>query len=335
MIIRLIRLFVAALVLLPTMAAAEPITLKLAYFSSDRSTTYVAAVKPFVDAVNAEAANLIHIDVAFSGALGRDPAKQLQLVLDGTADLAFIFPGYTPKQFPDTTVIELPGLFSGIREATLAYTALIATNAMRGYEQFYVVGAYASEPELIHTRLPATSLQELKGMQIRSNNSMQARALTALGMVPVQMPINQAPTAIGSGKLDGSMVSPAPLVEFGISRVTPNHYLLGVSSAPLALVMDRKKFDSLPAQAQKIIRKYSGEWIAEHYIKTYLAENAAAVDSLRRDPNRKVVVPSASDLKTALAAFTSIREEWAAENPHNQEILAKANAELAKLRAEQ
>ena len=49
MIIRLIRLFVAALVLLPAMAAAEPITLKLAYFSSDRSTTYVAAVKPFVE----------------------------------------------------------------------------------------------------------------------------------------------------------------------------------------------------------------------------------------------------------------------------------------------
>jgi TRAP-type C4-dicarboxylate transport system substrate-binding protein len=321
--------------MLPLATQAEPIKLKLAYFSSDRSTTYLAGLKPFVDAVNAEAAGLVHIDVNFSGILGKDPAEQLQLVLEGTADFAFIVPGYTPRQFPDNAIIALPGLFNGIREATLVYTDLIAANALRGYDKLFVVGAFANEPESIHTRPPAASLQALKGLRIRVNNPVQGVALTGLGMVPVQMPINQASIAIGSGKLDGSMVVPVALIEFGISRVTPNHYLLGVSSPPLLLAMNRKKFESLPAQAQKIIRKFSGEWIAERYIETYLKENAAAVASLTRDPHRKVVIPSASDLKTAQAVFTSIRDAWVAESPHNRELFAKANAELAKLRAEQ
>ena len=335
MIVRLIRVFVAALILLPAVAAAEPIKLKLAYFSSDRSTTYVGAIKPFVDAVNVEAAGLVQIDVAFSGTLGRDPAKQLQLVLDGTADLAFIIPGYTREQFPDNAVIELPGLFSGIREATLVYTKLIAADALRGYDKLFVVGALANELEFIYTRPPAASLQALKGLRIRVNNPVQGAVLAELGIVPVQLPINQASSAIGSGKLDGSMVVPVALIEFGISRVAPNHYLLGVSSPPLLLAMNWKKFESLPAQAQIIIRKFSGDWLAKRFIENYLTENAAALEKLRRDPNRKVVVPSISDLKTAQAAFTSVRDKWVAESPRNRELLARANAELAKLRAAQ
>ena len=244
----LARCALLSLALLPCAAAAEPIKLKMAYFSSDRSTTYLAAIKPFVDAVNAEAAGLVQIDVGFSGTLGRDPAQQLQLVLEGTADLAFVVPGYTPARFPDNTIIELPGLFSGIREATLVYTSLIAAGELRGYDDLFVVGAFATEPETIHTRPPASSLAALKGMRIRANNPVQGAALAGLGMVPVQMPINQAASAISGGRLDGSMVGPAPLMEFGIARVAPNHYLLGVSSAPVLVVMNRKKLESSPSR---------------------------------------------------------------------------------------
>src|SRR5580704_7467300 len=132
------------LALLPAASAAEPVKLKMAYFSSDRTTTYLAAIKPFVDSVNTEAAGLVQIDVSLSGILGKNPTQQLQLVLDGTADLAFVVPGYTPERFPDNEVIELPGLFKNMREATLVYTGLIAANALRGYDDLFVVGAFAT-----------------------------------------------------------------------------------------------------------------------------------------------------------------------------------------------
>ena len=157
----------------------------MAYFSSDRTTTYLAAIKPFVDAVNAEAAALVQIDVSVSGTLGKNPTQQLQLVLDGIADLAFVVPGHTPERFPDNEVIELPGLFKNLREATLVYTGLIAANALRGYDDLFVVGAFTAEPETIYTRLPVASLGALAGMRIRSNNPVQGAALAGLGMVPV------------------------------------------------------------------------------------------------------------------------------------------------------
>src|SRR5580704_19659192 len=320
------------LALLSAASAAEPIKLKMAYFSSDRTTTYLAAIKPFVDAVNAEAQGLVQIDVSLSGTLGKNPIQQLQLVLDGTADLAFVVPGYTPEHFPDNEVIELPGLFKDMREAALVYTGLIAANALRGYDDLFVVGAFAAEPETIHTRLPAASLEALAGMRIRSNNPMQGAALAGLGMVPVEMPINQTSGAISSGKLDGAMVGPAPLIEFGIARVVSNHYLLAVSAAPLLVVMNRKKFEGLPEQAKQIIRKFSGEWAAERYIEIYRAVNNASLESLKQDPNRNVVVPSPADLARASAVFRAEVDTWSAADPRHRQLLAEAEAELDRIR---
>ena len=320
------------LVLLPAAAAGEPIKLKMAYFSSDRTTTYFAAIKPFVDSVNAEAVGLVQIDVSLSGVLGKDPTRQLQLVLDGTADLAFIVPGYTPEHFPDNEVIELPGLFRNMREAALVYTGLIAANALRGYDDLFVVGAFAAEPETIHTRPPAASLDGLAGMRIRVNNPIQGAALAGLGMVPVEMPINQTSGAISSGKLDGAMVGPAPLIEFGISRVVSNHYLLAVSAAPLLVVMNRKKFEALPEQAKQTIRKFSGEWAAERYIEVYHAENEASLESLKLDPHRNVVVPSPADLARANTVFRAEVDAWSATDRRHRQLLAEAEAELSKIR---
>lgn len=328
------RSLIIAFALAPAAVVAEPIKLKLAYFSSDRSTTYLGGIKPFVDAVNGDASNLVQIEVAFSGTLGRDPAKQIDLVRDGTADIAFIIPGYTPALFPDEAVIELPGLFNGIREATATYNVLMAGHALRGYDDLFVIGAYATDPETIHTRPPVRSIADLKGLRIRVNNPPQGRALSALGIVPVQMPINQAAMAIGSEKLDGSTAGPAPLVEFGIARVASNHFLLKVSAVPLVLAMNRKRFDALPAPAQAVIRRFSGDWAAERYVDVFLARNSEAIESLRRDDKRTVVQPSAADLQQAGLSFHAEMTNWAQSEPRHAELLAKVQGALGQLRKE-
>ena len=60
-----------ACILLPTAAAAEPIKLKLAFFTSDRISLYVDMIKPFVDAVNNEAPDLLQIEVTAAACSAR------------------------------------------------------------------------------------------------------------------------------------------------------------------------------------------------------------------------------------------------------------------------
>jgi TRAP-type C4-dicarboxylate transport system substrate-binding protein len=320
-------------VLMPCLAAAEPIELKLAFFSSDQSMTYLAAIKPFVDAVNLEGRDQIKIVLYSGGVLGREVAQQPDVVLDGNADIAFVVPGYSPSRFPDNSVVELPGLFKDTREGTLVYTRLIAMNALKGYEDFVVLGAYVTEPETIHSRVPITSIGDLAGKRIRVNNPSEAVTLEKLGAIPVAIQITKIAGAISSGEIDGAAVSGTPLSDYGIKRVVNNHYLLGTSGAPLALLMSRKKFETLPKPTQNIIRKYAGEWAAAKFVEIYDRSDAQVLEQLKSDPKRNVVFPSSADMEIAHIAFKTVITGWAAKSSHASELLKLTEMEVAKLRA--
>jgi TRAP-type C4-dicarboxylate transport system substrate-binding protein len=329
----LIRCVLLAFTMYSGVADADPITLKLAFFSSDRSTTYLAAVKPFVDAVNAEGKGIVEIVLYSGGVLGRDIARQPEAVLDGFADIAFVVPGYSPERFPDNSVVELPGIFRDTREGTLVYTRLMAQRALEGYENFVVIGAYVTEPSTIHSRIPIKTIDDLKGQKLRVNNPGEAAALEKLGALPVQMEIIRIAAAISAGTIDGATVPMTPLSDYGIKRVVTNHYFLGASGAPLALVMNRRVFEALPKPAQDLIRKYSGEWAAARFIESYDRSDELALKQLKTDPKRNLVFPSVSDLDRAHSAFKSVIADWLEKKPNHPLLLQKAQNELAKLRS--
>jgi TRAP-type C4-dicarboxylate transport system substrate-binding protein len=158
-------------------------------------------------------------------------------------------------------------------------------------------------------------------------------ALDRLGAVTDRLPIPQAADAISAGSIDGATLPPSALGEFGIGRVTSYHYLLPISASPLALVMSRKKLDSLPEQAQRVIRKYSGEWTAEHFVERWQVLEKEQIERIRSDPRRTVTLPSRRDLETARVVFEAIDEKWAATSPRNLELLTLVEKELTKIRS--
>jgi TRAP-type C4-dicarboxylate transport system substrate-binding protein len=329
----LARCALLAFALLPRPAAAEPIKLKLSYFTSDREVIYRTAVKPFVDSVNVAANGLIEIEVFTSGSLGKSYPAQAQLVLDGVADLAFVNPGLTLEQFPDDAVIELPGLFHDVREASLVYTRLVASGALRGYADFFVVGALGGGPQSIHVRPPIASLKDLQGKKVRASNRTEGAVLAALGMSAAVLPINETAEAISRGTVDGATAPAVILVEFGIARVVSYHYFMRLGFAPLMLLMNKKKFDGLPKAGQDIIRKFSGEWLAARFAETFEANNDLVMEQLKSDPRRTVIFPSQPDIDTAQATFRTVIKEWQAKDPHNRELLTVVETEITKLRS--
>lgn len=334
MFLSILRLIATMLIMAPAMAAAEPIKLKLAFFSSDRSVLYLAGIKPFVNAVNTAAKDLIHIDVYFSSELGPVNAEP-QSLLDGAADIAFMIPGYTPNVFYDDAVVELPGLFHDAREATLVYTRLATRHVFKSYDKFVVLGAFASEPESVHSRLPIATVADLKGLKLRANNASEAAAMEQLGAIPVLLTINKTTNAISDGTLDGAMIPPAMLFEFGIGRVANNHYMIRTSAALMLLAMNRQSFERLPDAAQKIIQQYSGAWAAGRYVDTIEALNASVTEQLASDPKRKLVLPSPADRAIAQRAFDHVIQDWAGTDAEKVKQLELLRAELASLRSQE
>jgi TRAP-type C4-dicarboxylate transport system substrate-binding protein len=229
--------------------------------------------------------------------------------------------------------LEFPGLFRELREATLVQSRLAAAGALRGYGDFFTIAAVANFPLIIHTRAPIGSMADLRGKLLRVNNLIEGNALRALGITPVLLPINEVALAIGRGTIDGAAMPANALFAYGVSRITRFHYVAPLGAAPLAFLMNRKTFESLPQAAKDVIVRHSGEWTAERFIKSYDANNVQAMADLQSDPNRQVIVPPQAELDALHASFHTTFQTWRKENPQDAELLERVETEIAKVRS--
>lgn len=324
---------IAALAMLPIAAKADPVKLKLAMFSSDTEMTWVTTIKPWMDAVNAAGKGVIQIDGYPNGALGRALPQQSQLVLNDVADIAFVIPGVTPGRFPDNEVMDLPGLFRDMPEATRVYTRLMAKHVFKGFEKYVVIGAMGTMPFVIHSRTKITSLAELKGKKIRTTNASQAATIKALGAVPVLLPVPEVPEAIGRGTIDGATEFPGPLYDFGINRVTKYAYELPVGISTLTVLMNKAKYDSLPENAKKVLAKYSGKWFGEKFISGYGKYLSDLIAKMKADKNRTIVQPTAAERAKADAAYKQVIADWEKKSPGNPALLKAVRDEISSVRS--
>jgi TRAP-type transport system periplasmic protein len=146
------RSFLATAAALPAasalgcMVARAEDHLKWAVFTPDSEVTFRTVMKPYAETVQRETNNAVVFDLFPNGALGRNPGQQPQMLLDGVADVAWVIPSYSPGRFPDTEVLELPGVFKDLREASLVATAMSARKALHDYGDFYVIGLWGTAP---------------------------------------------------------------------------------------------------------------------------------------------------------------------------------------------
>ena len=255
------------------------------------------------------------------------------MLLDGVSDIGWVVASYTPGRFQDNEVLELPGLFRDLKEATTVFTRLVNSGQLKGFEDYFPIGVFGTAPYSMHARFPLNSIADIKGRKMRASGAIESATVKALGAVPIGMPITEVTEAISRGTIDGTTAHPSVLFDFGISRVTNNHYFTRLGIVPIAILMNRKKFDSLPKAGQDAIRKYSGEWTAARFNEGIGAYNNSLVKQLQDDPKRKVVFPSQAELDATQQVFRSVINEWTAKSPRNQELYKLVEAEIAKSRA--
>ena len=321
------------LTVVPSLASAEPIKLKFSVFSPDSERLFNTVKKPFAAAVNEASGGTVEIELYPNGALGRAPQQQAQMVNDGVADIGFIVPPFTPGRFPDSEVMELPGLFRDLAEATQVYTRLLQAGVLHDYGDYVPIAMWGTPPFSLHANYPINSIKDLKGKKVRGSGIIQIDSLKSLGAVPVGMPPTEVPEALARKTIDASTSQPAVLFDFGLERVTTHHYFIRLGVVPLAVVMNKKSFEALPKAAQDAIRSHSLDWINKLYIDSMLVYDKELIDRLKADQKRKVVFPDEADSAAAQAAFDSVIQAWVKKSPRNAEIYKATVAEIEKYRA--
>lgn len=324
----------ALLAAMSTAVHAEPVKLKFAVFTPENEVTYQTIMKPWAEKVMADAKGLVEIKMYPGGTLGRNGSKQIKLLKDGVADIAFIIPAYNPGLFPDNKVSELPNLIANATEGSVAFWRLYKKGMLRGYGDFEVFALVTTSPYLIHSNRPIRKTADMRGLKVRAAGRLEASCIQALGAVPVGMRVSKIAESLSRGVIDATPMHYAALHAFGISGATKYHYENRLGAIPFGFVMTKERFTKLPEKVRVAMRKHAGEILSRDFGKAMDAENARLRAATLKDKKQSVIVPSKADRAAWDKALTKCRQAWVKEQPGGQKLFDAMQAEIKAIRSE-
>jgi TRAP-type C4-dicarboxylate transport system substrate-binding protein len=106
---------------------------------------------------------------------------------------------------------------------------------------------------------PIRTLEDLKGMKIRTPSAAQSAQLTALGAIPVDIPANQIYNNLDRGVIDASMIPMSAALDFKLIEVAKYFTVdAPLGRSPFLVAMSRARYEKLPAELKKVIDDTTG-----------------------------------------------------------------------------
>lgn len=187
------------------------------------------------------------------------PPAQMDLVMDGGADISVIFHGYQPGRFVGTKLIELPGYVGDAEDASVAYwkvqeAFLDKLNEHRGVK---LIGLATHGPGQIHATQSVTKLDDLQGLKTRLGGGVSADVGAELGLIGIQVPAPKVYETLASGAADAVAMNVGERTGFKLNEVAKNVYEMpgGFYRGSFAVIMSEDAFDSLTEEQQAALEE--------------------------------------------------------------------------------
>jgi TRAP-type C4-dicarboxylate transport system substrate-binding protein len=327
---------VAALLLSPCTATAQTTTLRFSSFEPPVAFITKEILTPWAQRVSEDSGGALKIDMFPGGTLGRDPAAQMKLVVDGIADIAWIVPGYTPGRFDATSVLELPFIVKSARTASLASTRMFQKGYWKGggFDEVKLLCVCGNNPVLVNTTYPAKTLADLKNRKFRAAGPVSLEVIKALGAVPVGgITGPQLAENLSRGLVDGTLNEWNALQTFRALEVVKNHIVLPLGSTPLLVIMNKAKYESLPPAAKAAIDKHSGEAFAQIFGDMFDKNNRAVFEKASAERGRVITTPTDAEAKEWQAAVKPVYDSWKRDNKDGELLFKAFTDEVAAIEA--
>jgi len=272
---------IIGLVLLITVPAlAQVIKLTLADQNPQTGWGGVEALQPWVKKVEEATKGKVKIDVYYSQTLAKAP-DIWNAVKSGVADMGWCFHGYWPDMTPLADVITLPAL--PIKSAEKGSEVL-----WRLYERFpaiqnqfkdvHVLQLWTSHPYfLITNKKQVKTMEDLKGLKIRTTGGPPTEQMKALGAIPVLIPMPDNYLSLQKGVIDGMGTPWEPILAHRLYEVVKYYTIVPLSAVYFSMPMNKQKWDSLPKDVQEAITSVSGLEGAKFWGRNFFDRSEGAV----------------------------------------------------------
>jgi TRAP-type C4-dicarboxylate transport system substrate-binding protein len=308
---------------LPVQSAAKekPIVLTLNLPIPPIHTRWSDAIKPWCDEVTRRTNNRVEIKPYFAQALST-MAENYDSIVKGIADMAECAIGLKPGRLPIMEQMmyfvwpsvainkpsemlwkmyeEMPELQNEFRETKLLFLHM---NGNMGFGT---------------TKKPIYKIEDCKGLKMDVIGSgLLMDKFKALGFSTVFMPMSDIYMALERGVLDGSQID----WDLGVSRrwgdivkyinqitmLTPSFYM----------IMNKKKWDSLPPDIQKVFEEMSGQYAARQFDEYWKNAELTAKKKWETEMGGTTIVFSKEEMQKADNLIVPIISKYVEDSEKN------------------
>lgn len=317
-------------------ADAQEFTLRLSHPVPPVAAPHRFFLTPWVKLIEEQSGGRIKIEIIPANGLGGSSATLIDKVVDGTADIVWTLPAYTPGRFPKSETFELPGLFAGPVATNQALWDFYNSDLIEEFSDVKVLLLHTHAGQAFMSTKPIRSAADLKGMAVRTPGNTGTLWLKAAGANPVQAPVPAIPELLSRNTVQAVMIPFEIAPAFKVHELTKYVTTLPndgrIHTAVFLFAMNKDTYNSLPPDLQKVIDDNSGANLSVKAGEIWVGIEKPGQDLARADGDEFIELGPA-----AVAEFEAIGAKavaaWIEENKGKFDAVAmveKARRLLAK-----
>lgn len=327
--------FAAVLCLTLLMAVPVPAQEHVIKFASlaTEGSTWLNVMREYDAAVRKESGGRLGFKIYAGGVQGEDKDVMRKIRL-GQLHSAGITGVGVGEISPKLRIHDAPFLF----ENTAEVDHFLATFEKELNDEFvkngFVLLGWA-EVGMVYvlTNTPVRSVPDMNGVKMWAweGDPIAEAAFKALGISPIPLSVVDVLTSLQTGLINGAYTS--PLAAVALQWNTRVKYMLNVplADASGAVVVSKKKFDTLPPDLQEILVRNGKKFMADLTRKSR-EENTAAIQTMKKNGVQLVDVQNAKVLAEFQATGKKARQSLVGRL-FDQDFLDRVERSVAAFRA--
>lgn len=291
--------------------ATDAREMRVATFEPPQAFFATQIVQAWIDRVNPTLSDGNSFKL-YAGALLGPPAAQIDALKSGVADVAFVALAYTPGLFPRSSVAELPFVSPTSHAGTLTLQTLLEEGLLGNeFDDFKVVGFFTPGGYHIITKDAVVKVPtDAAGLKLRSSSPLVSDMIALFGGTGVSLPSPDVYEALERGLVQGAVWNFEAARSFRIYEPANYAVALGMTNAPLALLMSRTSYESLSPENRAAIDAVSERAFAEWAADVIDATDKSQRELLETEGNMTIYTPTEAEMAEWHAALAPIEQRW-------------------------
>lgn len=256
-----------------SMAEMRPVTITVADIDPDGSV-YNRAFKDFAEEVEQKSGGKIAFEAYNSGSL-MPGNEMLAGIGRGTADMGRIITTYFPRELPaGNWFLGLGATYSksyphGLLQGTITgHRMHVEPGDLRTeLESHNVVPllsySQAQQYDMLCTK-PIDSLEDARGLRVRTSGQLYVREAEAIGMVAVPLPVSEMYEGLQRGIVDCTILQVPSHIDYSLWEVAKHYVPVALSQLnAMPVVINKDLWDSFPPDAKALLRESAEDLVTD------------------------------------------------------------------------